>query len=142
MGGHSTPDVMKILVYDNYIFASVRITENHQVGRVSAYLLWPTIPVVEPSKAQLFVRPLAEIVGSVSSGGMDVSVCECCVLSRSFWDSLITRTEESYWVWCVIVCGLETQDWHDKLWPQGRGGEGWGVQTTFFRKQKVTIQLS
>ena len=34
--------------------------------------------------------------------------CECCVLSgRSLCDALITRPEESYRVWCVVVCDLE-----------------------------------
>jgi len=34
--------------------------------------------------------------------------CECCVLSgRGLWDELITRPEESYRLWCVIVCDLE-----------------------------------
>jgi hypothetical protein len=41
-------------------------------------------------------------------------VCsECCVLSGTgLWDKLITRPEESYWLWCV-VCDLET------LWMRG-----------------------
>jgi hypothetical protein len=35
--------------------------------------------------------------------------CECCVLSgRGLWDELITRPEESYRLWCVVVCDLET----------------------------------
>jgi len=35
--------------------------------------------------------------------------CECCVLSgRGLCDELITRPEESYWLWCVVVCDLET----------------------------------
>jgi len=35
--------------------------------------------------------------------------CECCMLSgRSLCDELITRPEESYRLWCVVVCGLET----------------------------------
>jgi hypothetical protein len=35
--------------------------------------------------------------------------CECCVLSgRVPCDELITRPEESYGVWCVVVCDLET----------------------------------
>jgi hypothetical protein len=35
--------------------------------------------------------------------------CKCCVLSgRGLWDGLITRPEESYEVWRVIVCDQET----------------------------------
>ena len=35
--------------------------------------------------------------------------CECCVLSgRGLCDELITRPEESYRMWCVVVCDLET----------------------------------
>jgi len=34
--------------------------------------------------------------------------CECCVLSgRGLCDKLITRPEESYQLWCVVVCDLE-----------------------------------
>jgi hypothetical protein len=33
----------------------------------------------------------------------------CCVLSgRGLCDELITRPEESYRLWCVVVCDLET----------------------------------
>jgi len=33
--------------------------------------------------------------------------CECCVLSgRGLCDELITRPEESYRLWCVVVCDL------------------------------------
>jgi ABC-type Fe3+ transport system permease subunit len=35
--------------------------------------------------------------------------CECCVFSgRGLCDELITRPEESYRMWCVVVCDLET----------------------------------
>jgi hypothetical protein len=35
--------------------------------------------------------------------------CECCVLSgRGLCDGLITRPEESYRLWRVIVCDQET----------------------------------
>ena len=35
--------------------------------------------------------------------------CECRVLSgRGLCDELITRHEESYRLWCVVVCDLET----------------------------------
>jgi hypothetical protein len=38
-----------------------------------------------------------------------MSVCECCVLSgRGLCDELTTRPEESYRLWCVAVCDLET----------------------------------
>ena len=34
--------------------------------------------------------------------------CECCVLSgRYLCDELIARPEESYRLWCVVVCDLE-----------------------------------
>ena len=35
--------------------------------------------------------------------------CECCVLlGRCLCDELITLPEESYRLWCVVVCDLET----------------------------------
>ena len=35
--------------------------------------------------------------------------CKCCVLSgRGLCDELITHPEESYRLWCVAVCDLET----------------------------------
>jgi len=43
-----------------------------------------------------------------------MSVCCLC-------DELITRPEESYRLWCVVVCDLETS-WMRKLWPTGGGG--------------------
>jgi hypothetical protein len=53
-------------------------------------------------------RSPAEIAGSNPTGGMDVC-CECCVLSgRGLCDELITLLEESYRLWCVVVCDLET----------------------------------
>ena len=43
--------------------------------------------------------------------------CECCVLSgRSLCDEPITHPEESYRLWCVVVCDLETS----RIW----GGPG------------------
>jgi hypothetical protein len=38
---------------------------------------------------------------------MSVS-CDCCVLpGRGLYDELITRPEESYRLWCVVVCDVE-----------------------------------
>ena len=51
--------------------------------------------------------------------------CKCCVLSgRGLCDELITRPEESYRLWCVVVCDLETSRmW--RPWPAlGRSATG------------------
>ena len=46
---------------------------------------------------------------------MSVS-CKCCVLSsRGFCVGLITRPEESYRMFCVVVCDLETS-WMWRSW--------------------------
>jgi len=45
--------------------------------------------------------------------------CECCLLSgRGLCDELITRQEESYRLWCVVVCDLETSRMR-RPWPTG-----------------------
>jgi hypothetical protein len=45
--------------------------------------------------------------------------CECCVLSgRGLCDGLITRPEDSYRMWCVVMCDLETS-WMRSPWPTG-----------------------
>jgi hypothetical protein len=44
-------------------------------------------------------------------------MCVCCVLSgRGLCDELITGPEESYRLWCVVVCDLETSCMRG-LWP-------------------------
>jgi hypothetical protein len=48
--------------------------------------------------------------------------CERCVLSgRGLCDGLIPRPEESYRLWCVVVCDLGTSR-RRRPWPTG----GWG----------------
>jgi hypothetical protein len=43
--------------------------------------------------------------------------CKCCMLSgRGLCDEMITRPEESYRLWCVVVCDLETSRMR-KPWP-------------------------
>ena len=43
--------------------------------------------------------------------------CGCCVLSgRGLCDELIICVEESYRLWCVVVCDLETS-WMRRPWP-------------------------
>ena len=52
--------------------------------------------------------------------GAWMSACvECCVLSgRGLCDGLITPPEESYRLWCVIECNLETPRMR-RPWPTG-----------------------
>ena len=60
------------------------------------------------SKALVYDRSPAGIVGSNPAGGM--GVCrECCVLSgRGLGDELARRPWKSYRLWCVVVCKFET----------------------------------
>ena len=45
--------------------------------------------------------------------------CECCVLlGRGLCDELITRPEESYWLWCVVVGDLKAL-WMRRPCPTG-----------------------
>ena len=37
-----------------------------------------------------------------------VCVCVCVLSGRGLCDGLITHPEESYRLWCVVVCDLET----------------------------------
>jgi hypothetical protein len=58
--------------------------------------------VAARSKAWVYGRSLAGIVGSNLTGAWMSVCCECCVLSgRGLCDELVPRPEESYRVWCV-----------------------------------------
>jgi hypothetical protein len=62
--------------------------------------------VAARSKAEVFGRSPTAIVGPNLTGEMDV--CLLCVLSgRGLCDGLITRPEESYRLWRVVVCDQE-----------------------------------
>jgi hypothetical protein len=62
------------------------------------------IPVAARSKAWVCGRTLAGIACLNPAGGMDVCF-ECCVLSgRGLCDGPITLPEESYKLWCVVLC--------------------------------------
>ena len=66
-------------------------------------------PAAGLSKTWICGPSPSEIVGSNPAWGMISVCCECCVLSGSgFCDGLITCPEESYRLWYVAVCDLET----------------------------------
>ena len=55
----------------------------------------------------------------IPSGAWMSVCCKCCVLSgRGTCVGLITSPEESYRLWCVVVCDLETL-WMRRPWPTG-----------------------
>jgi hypothetical protein len=63
----------------------------------------PTISAGERPAAAHLLRSWVRL----PPGGMDIC-CKCRVLTgRGLCDELITRPEESYRLWCVIVCDLE-----------------------------------
>jgi len=62
--------------------------------------------------------------------------CECCVLlGRGLCDELSIHPEESYRLWCIVVCDLEKpREWggHDPSWvaaPQQK--KVWGQIDTY-----------
>jgi len=57
---------------------------------------------------------------------MDVC-CECCVLSgRNLGVEVVTRSEESYRMWCVVLCDLEISRMRRTRPALGRGASGGG----------------
>ena len=61
----------------------------------------------------------------IPPGEWMIVFCDCCVLSgRGLCDELITRPEESYRLWCVAVCDIETSRMR-RPWPAlGRSATG------------------
>jgi hypothetical protein len=83
---------------------------------LNAYLVFYTsirsvlpVSVVALSKAYVYGRSPAEIVGSITTGPWKFVCCECHMLSRrGLCDGLIARPEESYRLWRVVLCDQET----------------------------------
>ena len=69
------------------------------------------MPVLVAARSEVWVcgRSFAEILSSNSARAWMSVCCECCVESgRGVCNELITRQDESYRQWCVIVRDLET----------------------------------
>ena len=64
--------------------------------------------------------------------------CECCVLSgRGLYDELITHPKESYRLWCVVVCDLDTTK-NPRQWGGSQGPLG-GYRAKRERKKALCI---
>jgi len=67
------------------------------------------VSVAVPSKALSSAARLLRLWVRIPPGVWMSVCCEYCVLSgRGLCEELITRPEESYRLWCVVKCGLET----------------------------------
>jgi hypothetical protein len=74
----------------------------------ASYYRFIPVPVASQSKAKVYGRSPAAIVGSNPTGGMDVC-CACYVLScRGLCGELITRPEESCRLWRFVLYDQET----------------------------------
>jgi len=70
-------------------------------------------------------------------------IIECCVLSgRGLCDELITRPEESYRLWCVVECDLETSRMR-RPWPAlGRSATKKKIIYIFIYKYYIPLWCS
>ena len=79
-------------------------------------VLCQPVPVAARSNEWVCGCLSVEVVSSNSTRDMDVCLL-CCMLSgRGLCDDLITRPEESYRLWCVVVCDVETSCMR-RPWP-------------------------
>jgi hypothetical protein len=68
-----------------------------------------SVPMTAPSKAYVCCPSPSEILGSNPTGAwISVVSVVCCQIERGLCDELITRPEESYRLWCVVVRDIET----------------------------------
>jgi len=76
-------------------------------------------PVAARSTAWVCGCSTAEIAFRIPQEAWKFVCCEWCVLSgRGRCDELITLPDESYRLWCVVLCDLETS-WMKRPWPTG-----------------------
>ena len=86
------------------IYLTTHDTHNRQIS-IPPVGFEPTISAGERPAAARLLRSWVRI----PPGAWIFVCCECRVLSgRGLCDELIARPEESYRLWCVVVCDLET----------------------------------
>jgi hypothetical protein len=102
--------VMKFL-YHSASGTSLYIPTLSTVRGISLCLwqLHRPVPVATCSKTWSAAARLLRLWVRIPPGVFMSVPCECCAVSgRGLYDEPITRPEESYRVWCVIVCDLQT----------------------------------
>jgi len=105
----SFPPFLYLYLYIDYRHICIMHTDNNYLMCRS---LWPYGLRSRSAAARLlgfWVR--------IQPGAWMFVCCDCRVLSsRSPCDGLIIRPEESYQLWCVLECDLETL-WMSRPWP-------------------------
>jgi hypothetical protein len=61
------------------------------------------------------------------------------LLGRDLCDELITRSEESYRLWCVVVCDLETSRRRKQRHALGRSATEKKKKSVYIFLEKVTL---
>jgi hypothetical protein len=102
--------------------------------------LYSPIPVAAQSKAWVYGRSPAGIVGSNPTGAWMFVCSECCVLSgRGLCDELITLPDETYRLRCVVVCDLEA--WRTRRPWSALGRSAIGKKIYFHSSNTVSIMF-
>ena len=114
----STPNQKTRIAFRNHVF--VKTSQIINMFILLPFVLITVIQLSGRSKWASGLRPLAcWDCGFESHRGHGYLSGVCCVLSgRGLCDELITRWAESYRLWCVVVCDLETS-WMGRPWPTG-----------------------
>jgi len=69
--------------------------------------------------------------------------CECCMLSgRGLCDELIILPEESYRLWCVVVCDLENLKNEEAMTRVGSQRHGKTKHISFVSLKSETISCN
>jgi hypothetical protein len=113
MGSTDSPETSA----SNYHYKLLNIPEDRRSQHFSTcdepYICLTTIKLILYSTVCLRRRSsaarLLRLWVRIPPGPWMFVCCQCCVLSgRGLCDGLITRPEESYWLWRVVVCHQET----------------------------------
>ena len=119
---------------------------NREINLFVIYIFWSTKSILCRSQ---WPRRLRRWSAAVFLPGLRVRIppkawmavcCECCVLlGRGLCDRLITRPEESYWVWRVVVCDRESSIMGRPL-PTGGLLRHGGGERVYFEQTLLTLR--
>jgi len=118
------------------------MTDNSSFERVEEFRYFGTILTNQNSIREELRAPISVAARSKAWGLRPLACWDCgfesrrrhgclSVLSgRGLCDGLITRPEESYRLWCVVMCDLETSRMRRPRPAVGRNGTGEKIKST------------